>query len=119
MAPPTPRDPLLQGTLDMLILRTLQRHDRAHGHDIARAIHTATREVLRLEHGSLYPALHRLQHKGLIAGRWERHPERNREFKYYRLTAAGGRRLGVEASRWERLAAAVNLVMRPSPAEEG
>jgi PadR family transcriptional regulator PadR len=118
MAPPTPRDPLLQGTLDMLILRTLQRHERAHGHDIARAIQAATREVLRLEHGSLYPALHRLEHKGFIAGRWERHPERNRELMYYRLTAAGRRRLGVEASRWERLAAAVNLVMHPSRAEE-
>jgi PadR family transcriptional regulator PadR len=118
MAPPAPKDALLQGTLDMLVLRTVQRLGRAHGHDVARSIHATTREVLRLEHGSLYPALHRLERRRLIVGRWERHPERNRDFKYYRLTAQGRRHLGLEASRWTRLAEAVRLVMQPGHGEE-
>lgn len=103
---------LVQGTLDMLILRTLQ-HGAAHGHDIARHIQQTTRDVLHLEHGSLYPALHRLERKGLVASKWELHKERKREFKYYRLTAAGRRRLRVEASRWETMVQAIGSVMRP------
>ena len=71
---------MVQGTLDMLILRTLH-YGAAHGHDIARHIHLTTRDVVRLEHGSLYPALHRLERKGLVVAKWELHKDRKREFK--------------------------------------
>jgi PadR family transcriptional regulator PadR len=104
---------LLQGTLDMLILRTL-RYGAAHGHDIARHIQQTTKDVLQIEHGSLYPALHRLERKGLIAAKWELHKQRNREFKYYRLTAAGQRHLAAEESRWKSLAEAISRVMWPA-----
>ncbi|HTM42430.1 MAG TPA: PadR family transcriptional regulator [Terriglobales bacterium] len=101
---------LLQGTLDMLILRTLL-FGPAHGHQIARHIQRTTDHVLQVEHGSLYPALHRMQRKGWIAAKWEMSKERNREFKYYRLTPAGRRQLSQEESRWKQLAAAVARVM--------
>jgi transcriptional regulator len=107
----------VQGTLDMLILRTLER-GRAHGHDIARHIHQTSRDVLRLEHGSLYPALHRLERRGLLAATWETHKERKREFKYYRLTPAGRRQLRSEASRWQTVVEAIARVMRPQLAEK-
>lgn len=118
MAPNTARKgALVQGTLDMLILRTLER-GAAHGHEIARHIHETTRDVLRLEHGSLYPALHRLERKGLVSAKWELQKERKREFKYYRLTPAGRRQLRAEASRWQGLVEAIASVMRPEPANE-
>lgn len=101
----------------MLILQTLSR-GRGHGHDIARHIHQTSREVLRLEHGSLYPALHRLERQGLLTAKWELHEERKREFKYYRLTAAGRRRLHAESCRWRELAEAIARVMRPEPVRE-
>lgn len=101
----------------MLILRTLQRGP-GHGHDIARHIHQTTRDVLRLEHGSLYPALHRLERRGLVTAKWELHKERKREFKYYRLTPAGQRQLRAEASRWKTLVDAIGSVMWPEPVEE-
>ena len=104
---------LVQGTLDMLILRTLL-FGAAHGHSIARHIQQTTEDVLQVEHGSLYPALHRLEKKGWIAGKWEIAKERNREFKFYRLTAAGRKRLAVEESKWKRLAAAIGRVMWPA-----
>jgi PadR family transcriptional regulator, regulatory protein PadR len=107
------RNSLVQGTLDMLILRTL-RYGAAHGHDIARHIHLTTDDVLQVEHGSLYPALHRLERKGLIGGRWELHKERKREFKYYRLTPAGRRHLAAEESRWKALVDAIARVMWPA-----
>jgi PadR family transcriptional regulator PadR len=107
---------LVQGTLDMLILRTLQA-GRAHGHEIAKHIHRTTEEVLQVEHGSLYPALHRLERKKWIAAKWELAKDRSRELKYYRLTAAGRKRLLVEESKWKRLATAIAHVMWP--AEEG
>ena len=66
-----------------------------------------------MEHGSLYPALHRLEQKGRIAARWERHADRNREFKYYRLTPAGRRQLAAEHNRWQTLVTAISRVMRP------
>jgi transcriptional regulator len=103
---------LLQGTLDMLILRTLEIGP-AHGHDISRHLRQTTQEVVQVEHGSLYPALHRLEARGWIAGRWETHPARKREFKYYRLTAAGRRQLVAEHARWRTLAEAIGRVMRP------
>lgn len=108
---------LLQGTLDMLILRTLERGE-AHGHDIAHHIHRTSRDVLRLEHGSLYPALHRLERKGLVSAKWELHKERKREFKYYKLTSTGRRQLRSEASRWQELAEAIANIMRPEGVDE-
>jgi transcriptional regulator len=103
---------LLQGTLDMLILRTLV-FGPMHGHGIAKHIQRTSDEVLQVEHGSLYPALHRLQHQGWIASRWQ-DTVRGREMKFYRLTGAGRRRLTVEESRWKQLARAIARVMRPA-----
>src|SRR5438067_11896560 len=90
---------LLQGTLDMLILRTLL-FGPAHGHEIAKHIQRTTEDVLQVEHGSLYPALHRLERRDWLASKWQIAKDRNREFKYYRLTATGRRRLTVEESNW-------------------
>jgi len=106
------RDSLLRGTLDMLILRTL-RWGPAHGHDIAKQIQRRTDDVLQVEHGSLYPALHRLVRKGWIVSSWEQHKTRNRQFRYYRLTAAGTRRLTTEEQQWRRLSTAIAQVMWP------
>jgi len=113
---PEPRTELLQGTLDMLILRTLQ-FGRAHGHEIAKHIQRSSDDVLQVEHGSLYPALHRLERKGWVSAKWEIATDRNREFKYYRLTAAGKKQLVAEESKWQQLSHAIARVMRP--AEEG
>ena len=110
------RAELLQGTLDMLILRTLL-FGPAHGHQIAKHIQRTTEGVLQVEHGSLYPALHRMERKGWIIAKWETAKERNREFKYYRLTQAGRRQLVREESRWKRLATAVATVMWPVPGD--
>jgi PadR family transcriptional regulator PadR len=110
------RAELLQGTLDMLILRTLL-FGPAHGHQIAKHIQRTTEGVLNVEHGSLYPALHRMERKGWIIAKWETAKERNREFKYYRLTQAGRRQLVREESRWKRLATAVATVMWPVPGD--
>jgi len=107
------RTELLKGTLDMLILRTLL-FGPAHGHQIAKHIQRTTEDVLQVEHGSLYPALHRMERKGWIRPKWEMVKERNREFKYYRLTPAGKKQLVREDSRWKQLAAAVATVMRPA-----
>ncbi len=104
---------LVQGTLDMLILRTLL-FGPAHGHSIAKHIQATTEDVLQVEHGSLYPALHRLERKGWLVGKWEIAKGRNREFKYYRLTAAGRKRLALEESKWKRLATAIARVMWPA-----
>src|SRR5579871_4950225 len=103
---------LMQGTLDMLVLRTLAI-GAAHSHEIAKHIQRTTEDVLQVEHGSLYPALHRLEKKGWIAGRWEQPKDRNREFKYYRLTAAGRKQLAIEESKWQTLAKAIARVMSP------
>ena len=105
---------LLQGTLDMLILRTLL-FGPAHGHQIAKHIRRTTEDVLQVEHGSLYPALHRMERKGWIISKWQMAKERNREFKYYRLTPAGKKQLAREESKWKQLAAAVATVMWPAP----
>ncbi len=116
--PPKPSDriELLQGTLDMLILRTLMQGP-AHGHQIAKHIQRTTEDMLQIEHGSLYPALHRLERKGWLASKWESAGKNlKREFKYYRLTPAGRKQLIVEESRWSKMATAIARVM--SPAEE-
>lgn len=107
------RPELLQGTLDMLILRTLL-FGPAHGHQIAKHIQRTTDDVLQVEHGSLYPALHRMERKGWIDAKWETAKDLNREFKYYRLTAAGRKQLAREESRWEQLVQAIGQVMRPA-----
>jgi PadR family transcriptional regulator, regulatory protein PadR len=107
---------LMQGTLDMLILRTLVMGP-AHGHAIAKHIQRTTDEVLQVEHGSLYPALHRLERKGWVTAKWEMPRDGKREFKYYRLTPAGKRQLAVERSKWSLLVASIGRVMEP--AEEG
>jgi PadR family transcriptional regulator PadR len=103
---------LLRGTLDMLILRTLQ-WGPAHGHDIAKHIQRSTEDVLQVEHGSLYPALHRLVRRGWIRSSWELHKARNREFRYYRLTPAGKRQLATEEQQWRRMSRAIGQVMWP------
>ena len=107
----TDRIELLQGTLDMLILRTLL-FGAAHGHQVAKHIQRATDEVLQVEHGSLYPALHRLERKGWVVSKWEMAKDRNREFKYYRLTPAGRKRLTAEESKWKQLAGAIARALR-------
>ena len=106
---PSDRPELLQGTLDMLILRTL-RFGPAHGRAIARHIQQTTEDVLQVEHGSLYPALHRLERKGWLSAKWEMR-DRNRELKYYRLTAAGRKQLAREESNWTKLAQAIARVL--------
>ena len=110
--PRSDRRELLQGTLDMLILKTLL-FGPAHGHGIASYIRQTTGDVLTVEHGSLYPALHRLQRDGYVSAKWERARDRNREFKYYRITAAGRKRLAAEHSKWDDLVQAIARVMRP------
>lgn len=104
---------LLQGTLDMLILRTLV-FGPAHGHEIAKHIQRTTGEVLQVEHGSLYPALHRLERKAWVSAKWEAVKGGNRQFKYYRLTSAGKKQLAAEESKWKQLAGAIARVMWPS-----
>ena len=105
---------LLQGTLDMLILRRLV-FGQAHGNQIAKHIQRTTEDVLQVEHGSLYPALHRLERKGWITAKWElAGKELKREFKYYCLTAAGKKQLLTEESKWKRLADAISRVMWPA-----
>jgi PadR family transcriptional regulator len=107
----TTRVELLQGTLDMLVLRALVLGP-LHGHAIATHIQRTSEEVLRVDHGSLYPAIHRLKKRGWITASWEPMPDRNREAKYYRLTAAGKKRLVSEHSKWQQLARAIARVMK-------
>jgi transcriptional regulator len=107
---PTDRIGLLQGTLDMLVLRALL-FGPLHGHAIATHIQRFSEDVLRVDHGSLYPALYRLRRRGWITASWEQMPDRNREAKYYQLTAAGKRRLAEEHSKWRQLARAIGSVM--------
>src|SRR6202049_3702915 len=103
---------LLQGTLDLLVLRTLILGP-AHGHAIAKAIEFKSDEVLQVEQGSLYPALHRLIKRGWISAE-EGTSENNRRAKYYRLTAKGRRQLVLETSKWVRLARAIARIIRPA-----
>ena len=107
MTRPGDKIELLRGTLDLLILRTLLVGP-AHGHQIARHIQRSTDDVLQVEHGSLYPALHRLERKRWLSAKWENRDGR-RELKYYRLTAAGRKQLSEQESKWQRL---VNAIAR-------
>lgn len=103
---------ILLGTLDMLVLRTLVL-GAAHGHTIAHAIERGSEDVLQIEHGSLYPALHRLEDRGWIASFWGT-SENNRKAKYYRLTPAGRSQLTVQTARWEQLARAIGRILKPA-----
>jgi len=103
---------LLQGTLDLLILQTLVLGP-GHGHTIAYAIEHRSEDVLQVEHGSLYPALHRLEDRGWIASFWGT-SENNRRVRYYRLTPAGRKQLAQQTSRWDELVRAINRVLRPA-----
>jgi PadR family transcriptional regulator, regulatory protein PadR len=107
---------LMQGTLDMLILRTLTLGP-AHGHEIAKHIQRTTEDVLQVEHGSLYPALHRLERKGWVSAKWETPRGGKREFKYYQLTPAGKKQLVTEHSKWRQLVATIGRVMEPARGE--
>jgi PadR family transcriptional regulator PadR len=100
---------MLQGTLDMLVLRTLVTGD-AHGHTIAKIIEHTSEDVLEVEQGSLYPALHRLEDRGWVTSYWGA-SENNRKAKFYRLTAAGRKQLSAETSRWRQMARAIGLVL--------
>lgn len=102
---------LLQGTLDLLILRTLIA-EPAHGHAIAKFIQRTSDDLLQVETGSLYPALHRLEARGWIAASWER-SEKGKRAKYYGLTALGRKQLLAERSKWDRFARAMGLVLQP------
>jgi len=103
---------LLQGTLDMLILRTL-RWGPQHGHGVGLAIRQSSAELLKIERGSLYPALHRLEARGLISAEWKS-SDLNRRAKYYKLTAAGKQQLVAEESKWKLMVKAITRVMRPA-----
>jgi len=106
------RGDMLQGTLAMLILRTLLLAP-AHGHTIAHAIERTSEDILQVEHGSLYPALHRLEERGLIASFWGT-SENNRKAKYYRITPAGRKHLANERSRWNQIVNAIARVLGPA-----
>ena len=102
---------MLQGTLDMLVLQTLLPGP-AHGHTIAHVIENRSEDVLQVEHGSLYPALHRLEDRGWIASFWGT-SENNRKARYYRLTPTGRKQLRAATSHWERMVRAIGAVLRP------
>ena len=103
---------ILQGTLELLIMRTLLS-GACHGHGIAKHIQRTSDDVLQVEHGSLYPALHRLEKNGLIASRWEE-TARGREMRMYRLTAKGRKQLALEQSKWNQLVRAMARVLKPA-----
>jgi PadR family transcriptional regulator len=120
MKPPRPqyqnRVELLQGTLDMLILRTLQWGPQ-HGYGIVQALRASSGEALQVETGSLYPALHRLERQEWVRSEWKQ-TESNQRARYYRITAGGKKQLAADLSRWEQLVAAIGSVMR-GHADEG
>ena len=103
---------LLQGTLDLLILKTLVT-GAAHGHTIAHAIARGSDDLLQVEHGSLYPALHRLEDRGWISSSWAA-SENNRRARFYKLTATGRRKLTQQTRRWDAVVAAINRIIRPA-----
>lgn len=104
---------LLQGTLDLLILQTL-RHGPAHGHGIAKSIESRSAEALQVGHGSLYPALQRLLKRGFIVAE-DGISENNRKARFYRITAAGRKRLFAETSKWQRFSEAIGRILSPLP----
>ena len=106
------QEEMLQGTLDVLILRTLVG-GAAHGHTIAYIIERQSDEMLQVQHGSLYPALHRLEDRGWISSFWGT-SENNRRARYYRLTPAGKKQLTAQTNRWDEIVRAVNRILRPA-----
>jgi len=108
---PDERSELLQGTLDLLILRTLAANDAMHGWSIAQRLQMVSRDTFIVNQGSLYPALHRLEAQGWIEAEWGV-SENKRQAKFYHLTRAGHRRLAEQTAQWERFAAAVGLVLK-------
>jgi transcriptional regulator len=102
---------LLQGTLDLLILRTLLAGP-THGHAVAKYIQRTSEDLLQVETGSLYPALHRLEAKGWIAASWDL-SDRGKRARFYRLTSLGRKQLGVERSKWEAFTRAIGLILNP------
>jgi PadR family transcriptional regulator PadR len=102
---------LLQGTLDLLVLRSLL-FGPMHGHGIVKAIQRNSEDQLQIEHGSLYPALHRLERNGWLASKWETGTAKARPMKFYRLTAAGRKQLVLEETKWEKLTRAIGMVLR-------
>src|SRR5215831_16660182 len=112
---PPSRVELLQGTLDLLILRTLLAGP-AHGHAVAKTIQRTSEDLLQVETGSLYPALHRLEAKGWIAASWELSVKGKRA-RFYRLTRAGRKQLGAEQSKWETFSRAMRLIVNPAGQE--
>src|SRR5436305_260263 len=115
MDPKPSRLELLQGTLDLLILRTLLTGP-THGHAIAKHIQRTSEEMLQVETGSLYPALHRLEAKGWIAASWEL-SDKGKRARYYRLTPLGRKQLVVEQYKWEMFSRAMGLILRPADQE--
>ena len=109
--PRRPVPDLLPGTLDLLILRTLQHTEQLHGWAISERIQQISQDVLQINQGSLYPALHRLEHQGWIEAEW-RVSELGRRAKFYRLTGSGRKQLAIEASDWERMTTAIGRVMK-------
>jgi PadR family transcriptional regulator PadR len=106
---------LLQGTLDLLVLQTLLL-GRSHGHGIATAIERSSEEMLLVDHGSLYPALQRLERAGLIGSEWGT-SDNNRRARFYKLTRTGRARLTAETSKWEAMVRAVSSILKPKPQE--
>jgi PadR family transcriptional regulator len=110
MATP-PKNDILQGTLVLLVLKTVSSQGPMHGYAMTTHIQRVSADLLRVEEGSLYPALHRLEEAGVIEAEWGRSPEHNRQAKFYRLTRAGERRLKEETRQWELMTAAVRRVL--------
>ncbi|MGH7582524.1 MAG: PadR family transcriptional regulator [Gemmatimonadales bacterium] len=108
-------DPIPPGTLDMLILRTLAHREELHGFEIAEAIQRTSADVLRVEEGSLYPALQRMLVRGWIIGAWGKTAE-NRRARYYQLTAAGRKQLAREVDSYRRVTLAIDRILHPEPA---
>jgi PadR family transcriptional regulator, regulatory protein PadR len=104
------RTDLMQGTLDLLILKTLAR-DSMHGYGIARRIHEATDDLLKIEDGSLYPALYRMEERGWIKSTWDV-SENNRRAKFYKLTGAGRKQLAAETNNWDRISQAITRILQ-------
>jgi PadR family transcriptional regulator PadR len=112
---PPSRVELMQGTLDLLILRTLMAGP-SHGHAIAKHIQRTSEDLLQVETGSLYPALHRLEAKGWIAASWQL-SDKGKRARYYRLTAGGRKQLASEQSKWQALSRAIGLILKPAGQE--